>query len=205
MDTLAGTSVVEQINGQVIKWVAAFVDEGMAGWEMPSRGHGLYQAWRDLAPRDLSARLLGIADVADKVRGLPATPEDAIPAILRRLGVPEERWKEYLSRHLAQLPGWAGLVRWLGENPDYPGQTGHPANPVAYLAIRLFYEAELADSVCRSSWGIPGNLPGIVGYWRSERTSTGTCRLPTATTSISTPGSHATERGRSFAWPGIST
>ena len=50
LDTLAGASIVERINDQMAKWVAAFVDEGMAGWEMPSRRGGFYQAWRDLAP-----------------------------------------------------------------------------------------------------------------------------------------------------------
>jgi uncharacterized protein YbcC (UPF0753/DUF2309 family) len=168
IDRLAGTSLVDEINGQTTKWVAAFVDEGMAGWAMPSRDQGLYQAWRDLTPRDFSGRLLGVARFADKVRGLPAQSEDALVLLLRRLGVPEARWKEYLSRHLAQLPGWAGLIRWLGETPDYPGQTGHQAGPLPYLAIRLFYEAELADVVCRGTWGVPANVTALAGYWHDH-------------------------------------
>lgn len=162
LDMHDGTSIVEQINGQMTKWVAAFVDEGMAGWEMPGRQGGFYRAWRDLAPRDFSGRFLGIKNFAQEVRGLPESPEDAISASLKRLGVPDERWQEYLSRHLAQLPGWAGLIRWLGENPTYSGQAGHPTNPIEYLAVRLFYEVEIADAYCRRKWGIPGTVAALV-------------------------------------------
>ena len=53
LDALAGASIVEQINDQMTKWTAAFVDEGIAGWSMPGRDRGYYQGWRELAQRDL--------------------------------------------------------------------------------------------------------------------------------------------------------
>jgi len=165
LDALTSASIVEQINGQMTKWTAAFVDEGIAGWSMPGRSGGFYQGWCELAQRDLSGRFLGIKNFAQKVRGLAGSPEEAIAAGLTRLGVPEERWAEYLSRHLAQLPGWAGFIRWLGENPDYPGQQGHAIDPVQYLAVRLFYEVELADALCRREWGVAGTLASIESYW----------------------------------------
>jgi hypothetical protein len=165
VEVLAGTPIVEPINTQLTKWVAAFVDEGMAGWAMPGRQRGLYRTWRELAPRDRSGRFLGIPDFAAKIRALPDAPEDAIALALRRLAVPAERWVEYMSRSLAQLPGWAGLIRWLGENPAYPGQIGHPADAAQYLAIRLFYEAELVDALCHRTWHIPGSVPALASFW----------------------------------------
>jgi uncharacterized protein YbcC (UPF0753/DUF2309 family) len=167
VEQLTGEPVVEPVNEQTTKWVAAFVDEGMAGWAMPARERGLYQAWRTLAPRDFSGRLLGIEEFDRKVRALPDQPEDAIPLLLRGLGVPEARWKEYLTRHLAQLPGWAGLIRWLGDNPDYPGQAGHPADAASYLSLRLFYESELAGLACRRAWGIAATVPALVLHCRN--------------------------------------
>jgi uncharacterized protein YbcC (UPF0753/DUF2309 family) len=168
LEVLARTPLIEPINAHMIRWVSAFVDEGMAGWAMPSRESGLYRAWRELAPFDLAGHLAGIAHFADRIRRLPDTPEGVIAQALTQLGVPENRWAEYLSRHLAQLPGWAGLVRWLGENPAYPGQDGHPAELVDYLAIRLFYEAELAGSLCQDRWHVEGTVPALVAYWRGH-------------------------------------
>ena len=143
VEELAGVSIVEQVNNQMIKWIAAFVDEGLAGWEMPSRQNGFYQAWRELAQQDYSGRLLGIERFSQKVRDLPNEPEDAIASLLRHLGISEQRWREYLSRQLSQLPGWTGFIRWLGENPEYHAQRQHPVDPIRYLAVRLFYEVEL--------------------------------------------------------------
>ena len=164
VEALAGSAVVEPINEQMIKWSAAFLDEGMAGWGMPSRQEGFYRSWRDLAPRDRSGRFLGIRDFPAKVRALPESPEDAIAHGLDRLDIPPERRGEYQARMLAQLPGWAGFIRWRSENPQYPGQRDHPVDLVDYLAVRVFFEVELVSVACRRDLGVPGTLPGVKSY-----------------------------------------
>jgi len=168
VDTLTDSSIVEHVNNQLIKWIAAFVDEGLAGWEMPFRQKGFYHAWRDLAQHDHTGSLLGIKKFTQKVRHLPDEPEDAIVLNLHYLGIPKERWKEYLSRLLSQLPGWAGLIRWLGENPAYHAQRTHPTDSIQYLAVRLFYEAELVHVECQRDWGIEGALPDVVAYLQNH-------------------------------------
>ena len=76
-----------------------------------------------------------------KFSELSDDPEEALRTHLHGLDIPEERWCEYLSRHLAHLPGWAGFIRWRGDNPGYPAQQQYPIDPLQYLAVRLFYEA----------------------------------------------------------------
>ena len=168
VDALADTELVEQINHQLIKWIAAFVDEGLAGWEMPQREKGFYQAWRQLARQDFSGKLLGIKDFTQKIHDLPADPEEAISWSLHRLGVPQEQWKDYLSRQLSLLPGWTRYIRWLGEHPTYHAQHRHPIDTTQYLAVRLFYEAELTQVTCQREWGIDGTAPTLVAYWNDR-------------------------------------
>ena len=168
IDTLADASVVEAINDQMIKWTAAFLDEGMAGWGMPTRSQGFYDSWRDLAPRDHSARFLGIRGFAARVRALPESPEEAIAAGLERLGIPADRREEYQARMLAQLPGWAGFIRWRSENPQYPAQHEHPVDLVDYLAVRVFYEVELVEAACRRELGVAGTLAGVGAHVRGQ-------------------------------------
>ena len=168
LGVLTDASLVDQLNDQMIKWASAFIDEGMADWQMPGRQVGFYHAWRTLAARDFSGRFLGIKQFTTKVRDLPDSAEDAIALSLQRLGIPEQRWADYLSRQLAQLPGWAGFIRWLGDNPGYVGQKDHPIDPLQYLAVRLFYEVELVDTYCRQEWGIEGTLPAVVSFWHSR-------------------------------------
>ncbi len=168
VDSLVGAGLVDRINDQLIKWVAAFLDEGLAGWEMPQREKGLYQAWRQLAQKDLSGTLLGIKDFSQKINDLPEDPESAISSSLRYLGIPQEQWSDYLSRQLSLLPGWTRYIRWLGEHPDYHAQRRHPIDTTQYLAVRLFYEVELTHIACQQEWGIDGTVSALTGYWHNR-------------------------------------
>ena len=168
IDDLTGSDLKRDINEHMIKWCAAFVDEGMADWSMPSRTRGFYRAWRDLAPREAAGWTLGISDWARRVKALPDRPEDALAASLHRLQVSNELQEDYLRRHLGQLPGWAGYIRWRDKNPDYPEQGRHPIDPLEYLSVRVFYEAELAEKVCRSTLSINPALPDLLERARSH-------------------------------------
>ena len=168
VETLSGDSLVEQINNQMIKWIAAFTDEGLAGWEMPLRNKGFFRAWQDLAQWDQSGHFLGIHDFHQKVQDLSGEPEDIIARCLNCLGIPQSQWKAYLSRELSQLPGWTRYIRWLGEHPAYHAQREHPIDTRQYLAVRLFYEMELTQVVCQREWNIDGTISALKSYWEKR-------------------------------------
>jgi uncharacterized protein YbcC (UPF0753/DUF2309 family) len=161
LDATGDEAVVSAIDTQVIKWVSAFVDEGMAGWVMPGKKAGFYHAWRQLAQHDASARLLGIRQFAARVRALPDEPESCIQHCLESLQIPAPRWADYLARALAQLPGWTGLIRWRSQNPEDPIQTHNPIDETQYLAVRLFYELLMVERVAATRWRTAGTLPAI--------------------------------------------
>ena len=168
VDGLTEGGVVDQINDQLIKWLTAFLDEGLANWEMPGREEGFYQTWRNLAQKDYSGQFLGITDFPQKVLCLPAVPEDAIWTSLHQLEVPQEQWEDYLSRQLSSLPGWTRYIRWLGEHPTYHAQQKHPIDTTQYLAVRLFYEVELTNIKCQQEWGIDGTVSALTAYWNDR-------------------------------------
>lgn len=182
LDGVTGSELVEAINNQMIKWIAAYVDEGIAGWSMPSRERGFYAVWRELAQGDYSSRLLGIPHVRQKIRELSDDPAEALCSHLQGLEIPVERWREYLSRHLAHLPGWAGFIRWRGDNPGYPAQQQYPIDPLQYLAVRLFYESGMVDGLCQREWKINGTLSALVNYWSEHREQYQILRAPQAHT-----------------------
>ncbi len=174
---LSGEEVVDKINDHMIRWCSAFVDEGLSSWSMPERDQGFYLAWRELATRDYSGLFSGMPDMVKNIQSLPDHPEDAIAFSLKRMGIPRDQWEEYLTRHLAHLPGWVGYIRWRSNEPEYPWQKRQPINPVKYLAVRLFYEAELVHDVCQREWRIPGTLPALESYfqhhWRTFQEALG--------------------------------
>lgn len=160
-DATLGTTLVKGINREMVKWCSAFLDEGEAGWSMPGRDQTFYRAWKSLAVHDLTLRLMGITGAAAKIRTLPDRPEDAVLEHLAHMRIPMSAWESYLALHLAALPGWTGYLKWRSQQTDHPWQAAYPADLVKYLAVRLFYERELADAVCRDELGVEGHEEAI--------------------------------------------
>ena len=179
MDTHHNTSIVTTIDQQIIKWTSSFTDEGMASWSMPDRRKGFYSVWRELAQHDASGRLLGIKQFGRKVADLPEDPEQAIAMYLEQLAIPQSRWPDYITRVLAQLPGWTGLIRWRGFNPDDPIQKAAPIDIVQYLAVRMFYENELIIVHAKRTLGCSGTLADIAQHMPSVETAESSAKTET--------------------------
>jgi hypothetical protein len=161
-DRIFHTHLEWQVNKEMIKWCEGFLDEGHSAWPMPYREKGFYEAWRNLAVLEWSP--CGISDSARKVRALPANAEEAVLAQLEALAIPEELRQDYLSLHLSSLYGWAGFINWRSEQSNYGWQSVYPIDLAQYLAVRLFYEKEVVDKICRTELGIEGKFSSVVSH-----------------------------------------
>jgi uncharacterized protein YbcC (UPF0753/DUF2309 family) len=122
----------------LIRFCAAFLDQGVAAWPMPGRERGLLEA----VARVYSGRFgptdpwsAGLPAALRAIRGQHAV--DVIAAELDRLGVPEADWNEYLTRTALALRGWAGMIRHLEERPDRAPVEPVPARLVDFVALRI--------------------------------------------------------------------
>ncbi|EPR65336.1 DUF2309 domain-containing protein [Cyclobacterium qasimii] len=129
----------EEVNGNhnvdrlMVKWLSAFMDEGLAEWEMPYKSEGFYTAWRLLVIYDTA---LGPASLND----IPKTSEAALVQLLS--GYPENDYVKIFSHHLAALPGWVGYIKHRTEsNSDW--QQDFPIDLMDYLAVRLWIAQKL--------------------------------------------------------------
>ena len=165
-DRTLGAQILNLINGEMIKWCEAFLDEGHATWPMPGREKGFYGAWKFLAGFEWSP--CGIPDSGQKIARLPAHPEDTLLESLTALALPLESWQDYLSLQLAGLPGWAGFIKWRAEQTGYEWQRSYPVDLVQYLAVRLWYERQLVQKVCKEELKIEGNYSAISTYMHSQ-------------------------------------
>lgn len=112
----------------IIKYLAAFLDEGQSSWEMPDRELGFYKCWKSLAAYDKALS-------SSFIQNLPSDPLDAIELLLKETS--EEQREEKLKAHLIALPGWAGFVKWRSSQIDYLWQKAYPITIADYLAVRL--------------------------------------------------------------------
>jgi uncharacterized protein YbcC (UPF0753/DUF2309 family) len=115
------------------KWLAAFMDEGLAEWEMPGKKDGFYMAWRQLAKYD---KTLGIK----KATAIPKTSVSALNEVLQDFTASEQL--EIFTQHLAALPGWTGYINYRTE-AESSWQKEYPINLEAYLGVRLWIAKNL--------------------------------------------------------------
>ena len=109
------------------KWLSAFMDEGLAEWQMPNKSKGFYQSWRQLAKydKDLSFK---------NTKELPETNIEALKNVLKEYS--EEDYIEIFQTHIAALPGWTGYINHRNQY-ESSWQNDFPITLEDYLAVRL--------------------------------------------------------------------
>lgn len=119
------------------KWLAAFLDEGLAEWTMPRRDLGFYAAWRRLAVYDREIK--GIAS-----ESIPPTAEEGIHKVLE--DYPGSAHAEIITSHLASLAGWTGYIKCRDQRKS-PWQQAYPIGLEDYLGVRLWIARALNHPV----------------------------------------------------------
>ncbi len=150
-----------RIDHLLIKWLSAFLDEGVSAWNLPHRERGFYRSWRSMAVHDREILYWGLREAYEELSSLPANPEDTLIAAINAMEIPREGLTDYLERHVVALPGWLGYVKWRSGRSDDPWTQAHPVDIVMVLAVRLFLEQAVVDHVCRKRLGIPGTLSAV--------------------------------------------
>lgn len=112
----------------MVKWLSAFLDEGLAEWEMPFKSLGFYKAWRKLAPYDDDFKGIKVSDI-------PKNSKDAMASLLS--GLSDEQIQDIFTYHLAALPGWTGYIKHRKTNQPL-WQDKYPMDLEEYLAVRLW-------------------------------------------------------------------
>ena len=152
----------QAVTHQVSQTCAAYFDEHQATWQ-PERSQGFYAFWRDTLQHDHGiGRLMGLPDLGRAISALPATAIDAERWVIRRLGLPQEVWVDYLEAVLLTVNGWASWCAYLGWQAALEGNKDSHLREL--LAVRLAWgvllleckddeATKLAFSSLQLAWG----------------------------------------------------
>lgn len=122
-----------KLDSLVIKWLMAYMDEGLADWKMPNKEKGFYCAWKSLVRYDKEIKL-------DPSFSLPDDSCEALRQLLKYYST-EDQLKVF-ERHLSALPGWTGYIKYRAEtNSDW--QRKFSITLQDYLAVRLLIARSL--------------------------------------------------------------
>ncbi len=132
--------VDEVIHPWLIRLCSVFLDQGTAYWPMPHRERGFYESVRML----LAGRggvfpkyLVGLDQEFQRQEHLSFSAADAVLDYLDTQYFREADWQHVLQTELLGLPGWAGLIRRLEEDPGLTPHETRPCSLMDFLAVRL--------------------------------------------------------------------
>ena len=112
----------------VAKWLSAFMDEGLAEWDMPFKTEGFFEAWRHLVIYDSETGKTSLKEI-------PKTSFLTLESLLKKYS--ETDYLQIFTYHLAALPGWLGYINHRTTSNSY-WQQEYPISITDYLAVRLW-------------------------------------------------------------------
>jgi uncharacterized protein len=155
----------------LIRFCAAFLDQGFSHWALPNREKGFYETFLALyrqggGPPDrwLKGLTAELARLEDNRIG----PMESIRESLEALGVPEAEWDEFVTEVLLALRGWAGMIRQMEIRADRVAHPVPQGSLVGYLAVRLILGRFALAHLARETLGYEGPLYRVRDLLRSK-------------------------------------
>jgi uncharacterized protein YbcC (UPF0753/DUF2309 family) len=149
------------VHDLLIRFCGAFLDQGLAEWELPEREEGFYHAFCALYRQPLGSPegwLLGLDCELGRLEDQHIRPLESIQESLDVLGVGEVEWGDFLSATLLALRGWAGMLRFLQERGDCAVRPIPQSSLVEFLGIRLLLDRLALAYVAREVLDFNGPL-----------------------------------------------
>ena len=165
------------IHPPLIRFLAGYLDQGLAHWAMPERDRGIHGCFLEIYRTSLAAQCgrwaRTLPGIVAEDRAAGRTALDSIAHSLAQLGVAEDEYADYLSAELLALRGWAGIVRQIEERPDRVPARDLTVTLRGYLAVRLLFERAALDHAARqlSFAGPLSELRGLAAESAPRRTA----------------------------------
>jgi uncharacterized protein len=141
------------INPPLIRFLAGYLDQGLAHWSMPDRDSGIHGCFLEIYRTSLASQCGRWARALPRlVADDHSAKRNALESIahsLAELGVADDETVDYLRAELLALRGWAGIVRQIEERPDRVPARDLTVTLRGYLAVRLLFERSALDEAAR--------------------------------------------------------
>ncbi|HTI50986.1 MAG TPA: DUF2309 domain-containing protein, partial [Planctomycetaceae bacterium] len=156
-----GTDSDQPVHDLLIRFCAAFLDQGFAPAPLPGRDEGFFRAFCTLYRQSCGPPftwLRGLQSELARLQDAGFGPAESVLESLELLGVGESEWETFLAPTLLSLRGWAGMVHQIELRGD---RVRHPIlndSLVEYLAVQLILERLSLAHAARGSLNFTGPL-----------------------------------------------
>jgi uncharacterized protein YbcC (UPF0753/DUF2309 family) len=148
------------VNELLVRFCAAFLDQGFSRWPLPSRERGFFQSFIAVEKQCCSpeAWLRALPAELRRIERAHLEPLESIEESLRFLGVQDAERPNFIRSSLLALRGWAGMIRQVELRSDAVAQPIPAGTLVEYLAVRLILERIALAHLARADLGYDGSL-----------------------------------------------
>ncbi len=156
-----GVDSDELVHDILIRFCAAFLDQGYAHWQMPGREKGFLRAFLELhvhGGRYTHRWLRPLTRLARQWLNDQLTPEQAIEQSLTQLGVEPADREAFIRSSLLALRGWAGMLWQCEIRPDRVFIPVEPGTLIQFMAVRLLLDRLAVEHLARTKLGYRGPL-----------------------------------------------
>ncbi len=153
---VTGEDSEAKVNDLLIRFSAAFLDQGMARWPLPNREAGFFKAFCSLYRASGGSPdwcRLGLPAELARIEDSGVCPLESVAESLRLLGVEEAEWDTFISATLLSLRGWAGMIRQMEVRADRVRVPAPPGSVLEFLAIRLILKRLALGEIAQRTLG----------------------------------------------------
>ncbi len=148
----------------LIRFCAAFTDQGFARWHLPDRELGFYRSFVNLyrragGPPDRWEQ--GLSEELERLEQSGMDPADVVLESLDLLGVAESKRDDFIAATVLALRGWAGMLWHMEVRSDRVPLPVLPGTLLKFLAVRLVVERMALAYVAEQALGYYGPLSGL--------------------------------------------
>ncbi|MFK8114520.1 MAG: DUF2309 domain-containing protein, partial [Rubripirellula sp.] len=166
-----GQDIDRDVHEILIRFCAAFVDQGYSDWLLPNRDKGFFEAFLSLystkfrgSDRWLHRLPEELADLGR--RGLSA--EHSIDLSLKEIGIAEVDREEFVTQSLLALGGWAGMIWQLETGMDWVVHSIPKGSLIGMLAVQLILERHAIRNLGADEFGEANSIPNILQSAREK-------------------------------------
>ncbi len=152
------------VHEHLIRFCAAFADQGYAPWRLPHRELGFYKSFLKLyrsigGPPDRWLR--GLARELGRLDDAKVSPMESIHESLAALGISPGEWEDFFPATLLAFRGWASMIRQMEVRSDRFPVPAPPGALTEYLAVRLILERFALTHLAREELIYQGPLKDL--------------------------------------------
>jgi uncharacterized protein len=143
------------VHEELIRFCAAFLDQGYATWKLPGREQGLLRAFCQVM-RAMPPIAAWLRPLDSELARLESTEFDALSSIqhsLTEAGITADAREEFLEQTLLALRGWASMLRQMETNGEWTARPAPPGSLEEFLAVRLILDRLAATYAAKECLG----------------------------------------------------